>query len=100
MRRYIWDELLTYHKVIRTVKELSTSEKHPRKDKRHPIFECSPGHEIIDEEIFISDNNKIIIQQFYFNPRGAIHVLRHQKNLGNPLELYEYIRLPINIIPE
>ena len=60
MRRYIWDELLTYHKVIRTVKELSTSEKHPRKDKRHPIFECSPGHEIIDEEIFISDNNKIL----------------------------------------
>ena len=60
MHSYIWDELPIYPWVIRRVEELAAYEEHPKIDKRHPIFEWSPGHEIIDEEIFISDYNQTL----------------------------------------
>ena len=44
---------------------------------------------------------KTIVQQHYFNPIGALRVLWNKKQfLGTPMERYEYICLPINIIPE
>ena len=57
---YNWDELTIDHRVIRRVDELSENEDQPTTDIRHFIFEWSSGHEIIGEEILISDNNQIL----------------------------------------
>ena len=51
---------MIYHKLIRRLDNLSTNEYQTTIENRHPIFEWSTGNEIIDEEIFISDKNKIL----------------------------------------
>ena len=33
-------------------------------ENRHPIFELSPGHEIIDKEIIIPDKNQITEDEY------------------------------------
>ena len=44
----------------RGLDKLFTNEYQTTIENRQPIFEWSTGNEIIDEEIFISDNNQIL----------------------------------------
>ena len=56
----IWDKLPIDHKLISEVDELDTNKDQISIDNRHHLFEWSPGHEIIDEEILVPDNNQIL----------------------------------------
>ena len=60
MQIYIWYELPIDHKLIGRVEELATNEDHPTIYNRHPIFEWSPVHEMVDENIIIPDTDQIL----------------------------------------